>query len=292
MLGAIIGDIAGSTYEVKEVIEKKKKSKVSVVERRRVLDSNVSLFPFLSSVTDDSVLTVAIADAYLNDKDYCDKLKEYGLRELSNGLDLYGRSRFGKGFIKWLDDPSLNNSYGNGCAMRISSLPALIDNIDELKKEVYKATIPTHNHEESLLCAEALAVAIFMAKNGSVKEEIKSYIENNYFRLDFNFEDLQKNYEFTSKAINSVPQAIYVFLESNGFEDSVRKAISIGGDSDTIACMVGAIAEQYYGIPDNIKQKAMNYIPDYMKDVIREFYERKKDKNGCKTISRKANGKR
>lgn len=291
MLGAIIGDVAGSTYEVKEVIEKKKKSKVSVVERRRILDSNVSLFPYLSSVTDDSVLTVAIADAYLNGKDYKDTLREYGLREVSNGLDLYGRSRFGKGFIKWLDDPSLDNSYGNGCAMRISSLPVLIDDIDELKKEVYKATVPTHNHEESLLCAEALSVAIFMAKNGNSKREIKSYIENNYFSLDFNLENLQETYEFTSKAIGSVPQSIYVFLESNGFEDSIRKAISIGGDTDTIACMTGAIAEQYYGISDDIKENVKYYIPDYMDDIIREFYERKKDKNGCKKISRKVNRK-
>lgn len=291
MLGAIIGDLAGSTYEVKEVIEKKKKSKVSAEERRKVLDSEVSLFPYLSSVTDDSILTVAIADAYLNDKDYGNTLREYGLREVNNGVDLYGRSRFGRGFVNWLHDSTMNNSYGNGCAMRISSLPILIDDIDELKKEVYKATVPTHNHKESLLCAEALSVAIFMAKNGNSKEEIKSYIENNYFSLEFSLEDLQENYEFTSKAINSVPQAIYVFLESNGFEDSIRKAISIGGDADTIACMVGSIAEQYYGIPDDIKEKIKDYIPDYMDDIIKQFYERKKDKNGCKKIGRRINKK-
>lgn len=291
MLGAIIGDLAGSTYEVKEIIEKNKKHKVSVVERRQVLDRNVSLFPYLSSVTDDSILTVAIADAYLNDKDYGDTLREYGLREVNNGVDSYGRSRFGRGFVKWLHDSTMNNSYGNGCAMRISSLPVLIDDIDELKKEVYKATVPTHNHEESLLCAEALSVAIFMAKNSSSKEEIKSYIENNYFSLDFNLEELQENYEFTSKAINSVPQAIYIFLESSDFEDSIRKAISIGGDADTIACMVGAIAEQYYGIPDDIKENIKDYIPDYMNDIIKQFYERKKDKNGCKKISRRINKK-
>ncbi len=291
MLGAIIGDVAGSTYEVKEVIEKKKKSKLSATERRKILNKNVSLFPYLSSVTDDSILTVAIADAYLNDKDYGDTLREYGLREVNNGTDLYGRSRFGRGFVNWLHDSTMNNSYGNGCAMRISSLPVLIDDIDELKKEVYKATIPTHNHEESLLCAEALSVAIFMAKNGSSKEEIKSYIENNYFSLDFNLEDLQENYEFTSKAINSVPQAMYVFLESNDFEDSIRKAISIGGDSDTIACMVGAISEQYYKIPSEIKKDIQGYIPNYMNSIIEQFYERKNEKNERKKFSRKVNRK-
>lgn len=291
MLGAIIGDVAGSTYEVKEVVKKKKKSKVSAFERRRILDEDVSLFPFSSSVTDDSILTIAIADAYLNEKDYGETLKEYGLREVNKGLDIYGRSRFGKGFIKWLSDPTLNNSYGNGCAMRISSLPALIDDIEELKKEVKKATTTTHNHPESFLCAEALAVAIFMAKNDNTKKDIKSYIENNYFNLDFDLNDLQENYEFTSKAIDSVPQAIYVFLESNGFEDAIRKAISIGGDSDTIASMVGAIAENYYGIPSNIKESIKEYIPNNMMVIIEQFYERKKDKDECKRFSRKINKK-
>lgn len=160
--------------------------------------------------------------------------------------------------------------------MRISSLPTLIDDIEELKKEVKKATISTHNHPEFFLCAEALAVAIFMAK-----KDIKSYIENNYFNLDFDLNDLQENYEFTSKAIDSVPQAIYVFLESNGFEDAIRKSISIGGDSDTIASMVGTIAENYYGIPSNIKESIKEYIPNNMMDIIERFYERKKDKDEC-----------
>ena len=120
MLGAIIGDCAGSTYEVKEVLEKLKKSKVSAEERRMVLNRDIPLFPKSSSVTDDSILTIAVADAYLNGKSYAECLKEYGLREVQKGLDLYGRSRFGKGFVNWLYNQELNGSYGNGCAMRIS----------------------------------------------------------------------------------------------------------------------------------------------------------------------------
>ena len=123
------------------------------------------------------------------------------------------------------------------------------------------------------------------------KKYIKSYIENNYFNPDFDLNDLQENYEFTSKAIDSVPQAIYVFLESNGFEDAIRKAISIGGDSDTIASMVGAIAENYYGIPSNIKESIKEYIPNNMMDIIERFYERKKDKDECERFSRKINKK-
>ena len=290
MLGAIIGDCAGSTYEVKEVLEKLKKSKVSAEERRMVLNRDIPLFPKSSSVTDDSILTIAVADAYLNGKSYAECLRKYGLREVQKGLDLYGRSRFGKGFVNWLYNQELNGSYGNGCAMRISSLSVLIDDVEELKKEVYEATIPTHNSREAILCAEALSVAIFMAKNNSSKEEIKSYIEDNYFSLDFNLQDLQENYEFTSRAISSVPQAIYVFLESNDFEDSIRKAISIGGDADTIACMVGSISEQFYGIPEEIKNEIKEYIPDYFNDILNKFNERI-NKNGCKTLSRKTKRK-
>ena len=272
MLGAIIGDVAGSLYEVKEVKALLKKEKISKDERCKILNKKTPLFLESSSLTDDSILSLALIDAYLNKKDYKEKLKEYGLKEHEKGLDIYGRSKFGKGFIEFLYDDSKCNSYGNGCAMRIGALASLFNDIDTLKEEVYKATIPTHNHPESLLCAECLAVSIFLIKNKYSKEFIKEYIEKHYFSLDFNLEDLQKNYKFTSKAIKSVPQAIYVFLESNDFEDAIRKAISIGGDSDTIACMVGSIAEEYYGIPENLIKEVSRYIPEEYNHLINKYY--------------------
>ena len=274
MLGAIIGDVVGPVYEVLEVLYlKENKKQRPLKERIKVLDKNTPLFLEDCSMTDDSVLTCAICDAYLTDKDYESKLMEYGKRELEKGLDNYGRSRFGKGFVKWLEDPSFNNSYGNGSSMRISSLPYLIDDLDELKKEIHASVIPTHNHKDAILSAEALGVSIWMAKKGFGKEFIKKFVEENYFKLDYDLEDLRKNYKFTSKAIDSVPQAIYVFLESNDFEDAIRKAISIGGDSDTIASMTGAIAESFYGIPDWMKKEVQKYIPQEYKKILDKEYE-------------------
>ena len=221
------------------------------------------------------MLTCAIADALINGVSYEEKLREYGKRELALGCDCYGRSRFGHGFINWLNDSSKNNSYGNGCAMRVSPIASLLDDIKEIKKETYKATVTTHNSYEAIICAQAVSMSIYMAKNKKSKEEIRKYIEENYFSLDFDIEDLRHNYKFSSKCTESVPQAIYIFLTANDFEDGIRKAISIGGDSDTIACICGSILESYYGVPEDLFKKVEKYIPDYLKCVIYEFYERK-----------------
>lgn len=276
MLGAIIGDIAGSFYEVLEILERKNnKRNRSYEERIKILDENIPLFTENSSVTDDSILTCAIYDAIINKKDYEKCLKEYGLKEINLGLDIYGRSRFGKGFVEWLENEKQGNSFGNGSAMRISPVGYLFDTLEEVKEESRKATIPSHNHEESIKAAEAVAVSIFLIRNGMTKEDLKDYIQKNYYQLDYNLEDLQRNYTFSSKASNSVPQALYIFLVSNSFEDSIRKAISIGGDTDTIAAIVGSISESYYGIPKDIKEKAKPYLKDYMYDLLKDRYYKK-----------------
>ena len=275
MLGAIIGDVAGSTYEVDEINMKKNGNKVSYEDRIKILDNSVPLFKDESSLTDDSVLTCAIADALINNASYGEKLREYGIREICLGKDSYGRNRFGNGFINWLHNPNKNNSYGNGCAMRISPVATLLDDLKEIKKETYNATVPTHNSYEAILCAQAVSTVIYMAKHKKSKEEIKKYIEENYFNLDFDLEDLRHNYRFTSKCTDSVPQAIYIFLVSNNFEDGIRKAISIGGYTDTIACITGSIMESFYGVPEKLKEELKKYIPDYLKCVVDDFYERK-----------------
>lgn len=175
MLGAIIGDVAGSTYEKDEILAFKSKTKIPYEERIKILDKNVSLFKKDSIYTDDTCLTVAIADALLNDRNYELYLKEYGLKEHEKGLDLYGRSRFGSGFIEWLHNKGRSDSYGNGCAMRISSIPFYLDDLSEIRKEVCNATIPSHNCKESISCALAVSDAIYMAKNKCSKEEKKTY---------------------------------------------------------------------------------------------------------------------
>lgn len=285
MLGAIIGDVAGSSYEIDEINALKNKSKVSYEQRIKVLDKNVPLFKENSSYTDDTCLTVALSDAVINNDDYEKYLRKYGLEELQKGIDLYGRSRFGSGFVDWLLKRGRTDSYGNGCAMRISGIAFLLDDLDDIRKEVYKATIPSHNNEEAINSAFAVADSIYMAKNNYSKEEIKKHIEENYFSLDFDLEDLQRNYKFSMKSYNSVPQAIYAFLIAKDFEDGIRKAISIGGDTDTIACIAGGILEAYYSIPKEIKEDVIKFIPDEYVAVINKLYERRKKPN-VKTISK------
>lgn len=272
MYGAIIGDVAGSYYEVLEIKNKNR----TYEERIKIMNRNTALFNDKCSCTDDSILTVAIAEAILNNIPYEFKLKEYGLRKVDLGKDIYGRSRFGKGFVDWLNNNYIGESYGNGCAMRISSVGFLFDDIEKIKQESLKATIPSHNHIESIKSSEAVAISIYLLKNGISKENLKKYIETNYFKLDYDLEDLRKNYKFTSRAIDSVPQAIFCFLESTNFENAIRTSISIGGDTDTIACITGSLAESYYGVPKQLLKEVQPYIKEYMKEVIDKFYERKK----------------
>lgn len=267
MLGAIIGDVVGSYYEVLEVKEIKNGHR-SYEERIKILDQNTPLFTENSSVTDDSILTFAIYKAIKENKPYEEMLKYYAKKEIDLGKDMYGRSRFGKGFVEWVNGNTQGTSYGNGASMRISPVGYLFDTLEEVKQESYKATIPSHNHEESILCAEAVSTSIFLLRNGISKEELKEYIEKNYFKLDYDLEDLRKNYKFSSKSINSVPQAIFAFLESNSFEETIRNAISIGGDTDTIACIAGSLAESYYGIPQELLEQVKPYLKDYMKELL------------------------
>ena len=274
MLGAIIGDVAGSFIEVLEIqgrntIDRHR----SFGERVKVLDKNTSLFGEYSSCTDDSILTVAIWDAIVNGNcEYEKYLRKYGLREINNGVDLYGRSRFGSGFVAWLESNYQGQSYGNGAAMRISPVGYLFDFLDEVKEQARLATIPSHNHPDAIKGAEAVAVTIFLLRTGHSKEEVYDYIKSNYYDLNYDLEDLQRNYVFSSKSSESVPQALYVFFQSNGFEDSIRKALSIGGDSDTIACIVGSISESYYGISDELKCEVKPYIKDYMLPLVEKRY--------------------
>lgn len=274
MLGAIIGDVAGSYYEVLEVNERKNGHR-SYEDRVRILDENVSLFGEKSSATDDSILTTAIADAIINGNcDYEKYLKRYGLREVNNGVDEYGRSRFGSGFVSWLEGKTQGESFGNGAAMRIGPVGYLFDSLYEVKRQTRFATKPSHNHVEAIKGAEAVAIVIFLLRNGCSKEEVYKCVTDNYYDLDFDLDDLQHNNVFSSKSSVTVPQALFVFFSSCDFEDSIRKAISIGGDTDTIACIVGSISEAYYGVDEKLKDEVFKYLPEYMKNIVNQFYGR------------------
>ena len=278
MLGAIIGDVAGSYIEVLEIYDRSKGHR-SYEDRIRILDKNTPLFTKECSCTDDSILTMAIYDAIVNgDCNYEKYLREYGLREVNEGLDIYGRSRFGSGFVKWLEGDFQGESYGNGAAMRISAVGYLFDSLDEVKKQARLATIPSHNHEEAIKGAEAVATAIYLLRTGCSKDIVYKYITDNYYGLNYDLEDLQRNNVFSSKSSVAVPQALFVFFESNGFEDSKRKALSIGGDSDTIACIVGSISEAYYGVDKKLEEEVKPFMKDYMVDLLSKRKDYMKEK--------------
>ena len=280
MFGAIIGDIVGSTYEVEEVnYWIKNHSPRPYAERIKIMDKTTLLFKEESIPTDDTCWTLAILSAIINgDCDYETYLREYGEAEIKKGPDKFGRPRFGPGSMSWLEGKSKGHSLGNGGAMRISPIGFLFDNIEQIKEESYRATIPTHNTEEALKSAEAVAITIYLLRIGMPKEEVKDYIEKTYYNLDYNLEELRHNYTFKSKAKNSVPIAIYCFFEGEDFDDSIRKAISIGGDSDTIASITGAIAESYYGVPDDLKEKARTYLDENANNLLDQIYEKGKRK--------------
>ena len=265
MLGAIIGDTIGSAYEFNNVRSKE-----------------FELFTKDSHLTDDSIMTLAIAEIIQNkwydDKDkIIDTLKKWGKAYPSVG--------YGGMFKKWLFDDNLRepyNSFGNGSAMRISSVGWYANSEEEVKKLSKLVTEVTHNHEEGLKGAEVVAMCIYYAKIGKSKAFIKDYVEN-YYDLNFDYDDLVKNYKFHATCQNSVPQAIYCFLISNSFEDCLRTTISIGGDCDTTSAMSCAIAEAYYKkIKSRLILKTLELLPKekdgcYPKIVITSFLDSKQD---------------
>lgn len=284
MLGAIIGDIVGSIYEFDNIKTKE-----------------FEFFQENMGLTDDSVMTLAVAKALMDTletgneegfKNLSREISEEKLKLIQNkfGSEInpkteleanailrmveignkYPHMSYGTRFRYWLEEPIAYNSFGNGSAMRVSPVAYVAKNIEEVKFLSREVTKVSHNHEEGIKGAEATAVAIFMARNGSSKEEIKSEMEK-YYNLDFNYEDLVKNYGFDETCQGTVPEAIYIFLESKDFEDAIRTAISIGGDSDTLAAIVGSIAEAYYGIPDALGKKALSYMDSFERKIYDEF---------------------
>lgn len=226
MLGAIAGDIIGSVYE----FDNKKP------------DFDFPLFKSDSEFTDDTVLTVALADSILSVVDYKTKLLEY--------FRLYPNCSYGTGFQMWARkrDAQPYNSWGNGSAMRVSPVGWAYNDLEIVLLKAKESAEVTHNHMEGIKGAQATAASIFLARTKHPKEEIKKYVEKNFkYNLDLELENLRKNYRFNESCQDTVPQAIFTFLVSDSFEDSIRKAIYIGGDSDTLACINGSIAEAFYG---------------------------------------------
>ena len=262
MLGAIIGDMVGSVYEFNNIKTK-----------------NFPLFSEKSEMTDDSIMTLAVTEmlqkGYVNDKNkIIDTFKKWG--------KMYPDAGYGGNFYRWVLGPSREPYYscGNGSAMRVSACGWYGNNEEEVKDFATRVTKVTHNHPEGIKGAVVTAMCVYYARTGKSKEFIKEYVCK-YYNLDFDYEELRKTYKHGPEICQvTVPQAIYCFLISNSFEDCIRTTISIGGDCDTTAAISCAIAEAYYGIPNDILTEAIHRIPmaSYeLSSVIADFRNYKEE---------------
>jgi ADP-ribosylglycohydrolase len=253
MLGAIAGDVIGSIHEVAGLKTK-----------------DFPLFHKRCRVTDDGVLTCAVAEKLLHGGDYVDLFHEY-VRE-------YPMAGYGGTFVRWAEEGRREpyNSWGNGSAMRVSSIGTIFDSLEEVAAEAKRSAEVTHNHPEGVKGAQATAVAVFLARTGHDKPAIKTHIEAEYgYNLSQRLDDIRPRYFFDVSCQGSVPQSIIAFLESTDYEDAVRNAISLGGDADTMACIAGAIAEAFYGgVPEAIRGPVMEKLDERLEGVVGEFTEK------------------
>ena len=248
MLGAIIGDIVGSRYEYG--------------------GRNMINFPLFSSecaFTDDTICTVAIADAVINGLDYGENLVKWCKKYP------FPFGGYGSRFVNWLNNSEHKpyDSWGNGSAMRVSAIGWAFDSEQKTLKEAAKSAKPTHSHPEGIKGAVCVASLIYKLRNRKiVKEDIPDYVKDEY---DYDLPILNEVNKMSDSCMETIPEAIQCFVEADSFENTIRKAVEIGGDTDTTAAIAGSIAEAYYPIPQEIKEKAFKYLPAEIKAVIAEF---------------------
>ncbi|MFO7934632.1 MAG: ADP-ribosylglycohydrolase family protein [Bacteroidales bacterium] len=250
MKGAILGDIMGSTYESNPVKRK-----------------NIDLFPPGTTFTDDTVLTIAVADAIMNNIPYREALHRYARAFPGRG--------YGGRFLSWIeeDDPVPYNSFGNGSAMRVSAVGWAFGSEEEVLHQAALSAEPSHNHPEGIRGARATALSVYLARNGTGPDGIRETIEQKFgYDLSRTLDEIRPAYSFDVTCQGTVPEAIIAFLESGSYEDAVRNAISLGGDSDTLACITGGIAEAYYmEIPEEIERKGLSYLDRELFEVVERF---------------------
>ena len=253
MLGAVAGDVIGSIFEWE-----------------RIKTTDFPLFSPRSEFTDDTVLTVAAAYAILQGEDYVTAFKDFGRRYPGKG--------YGGFFLFWLNSPDNHpyNSWGNGSAMRVSPVGFAFDTVEEVLSEAKKSAEVTHNHPEGIKGAQATALAIFLARMGGSKDDIRAEISVRFaYDLDQRLDDIRPAYQFDESCQGTVPPAIIAFLESEDVEDAIRKAVSLGGDSDTLACITGGISHAFYKhIPNEIVANVRNRLPEEFLQIIDAFRAR------------------
>ncbi|HEL1640721.1 TPA: ADP-ribosylglycohydrolase family protein [Streptococcus suis] len=256
MFGAIIGDVIGSRFEGRDI-----KSK------------DFDLFHPNCRFTDDSVMTAAVAASFLGLNEPFDDLEEALVLNMKDFGKLYPRAGYGPQFKKWIEskDSEPYNSFGNGSAMRVSACGHVGKSLEETLTLAERVASVTHNHPEGIKGAQAVAGAIFLARTGKNKEEIRQFVTDNFYNLDFTLDAIRPSYQFDSSCQGSVPQAIVAFLEADDFEDAIRNAVSLGGDSDTLAAIAGSIAEPFFGIPEEIVYRTTDYLPSLIMEVSYYF---------------------
>lgn len=262
MYGAILGDMIGSPYEF-DMGDKTK---------------DFPLFSPRSGFTDDSVMTIAVAEAFLDAglhrsarwirNRLIDRMQEYG--------KLYPYAGYGAMFGRWLrtKNPQPYHSFGNGSAMRVAAAAWLYNDLETVRSMARLSAEVTHNHPEGIKGAEATAAAIYLARSGSNKTEIRAYIEKNFgYDLSRTCDEIRPDYHHVESCQETVPEAITAFLEGESFENVIRTAVSLGGDCDTLTCIAGAIAEGFYGVPEELKDECRKRLPEELRKVLIRFEE-------------------
>lgn len=263
MLGAVCGDIAGSVHEFHPL--------------KKGADWNS--FPLLTEknyFTDDSILTLAVAKALMTPYESGEELKERLVDNFHEFAKKYPNGGYGGRFARWLTngDREPYNSFGNGSAMRVSPAGWIADTLEETERIAKLTAEVTHDHPEGIKGACSVAGAIFLARNGATKEEIKDYIETKYgYDLSRSLADIQPNYSFDETCPGSVPEALIAFLESENYEDAIRKAIWLRGDADTQAAIAGGVAEAFYGMPEKIRVDTEKYLPEDLYAIYKDWRE-------------------
>src|SRR5262245_11648506 len=252
MLGAIAGDVIGSVYEYTECKQ-----------------IDFPLFSARSTYTDDTVLTVAVATALMDGGDYAPAFRSFGRR--------YPGAGYGQRFYHWLYDHTMGpyQSWGNGSAMRVSPVALAFDSLERVIEEARRSAEVTHDHPEGIRGAEATAIAVFLARHGADKDEIKREVTaRSGYELDHTVDEIRPNYSFDESCALTVPPAIRCFLESRDYEHAVRLAISLGGDADTLAAITGGIAAAHYGgVPQPIADRVRALLPPDLLTEVDRFDE-------------------
>lgn len=253
IIGAICGDIIGSVYE-----------------RHSIKTKEFKLFSEISHFTDDTVLTLAIANWLLEDKNSMEVLSK-NLREFAS---TYPNAGYGRSFMHWIYQDSCESygSWSNGSAMRVSPCAWVAKSLEESQNLAKTSAIVTHSHPEGIKGAQATSDAIYLARTGSTKDEIKNHIETAYgYDLSRTLDEIRPDYDFELECAKSVPESIICFLEAEDFEDAVRNAISLGGDADTQAAIAGSISSAYWDVPQDIYENALNRLDDNLFTVFKNF---------------------